>query len=66
MHITNIKRNANMTKEFEIVTEYHKTFRARSREEAEEMADAELCKMNGLGNDWVWSEYVQSIDLEGM
>lgn len=53
-------------KEYDVITEYHKTFKAHSHEEAEEMAYQELGKMVGLGNDWSWSEYCSSMDLTNL
>ena len=53
-------------KEYDVVTEYHKTFKAHSHEEAQEMAYQELCNMTGLDNDWSWSEYCQSMDLTNL
>ena len=55
--------NDNNLKEYDVITEYHKTFKAHSHEEAEEMAYKELCNMDGLGNDWWWSEYCSSMDM---
>ena len=39
---------------------------ADSQEEAEEMAYKELCNMDGLDNDWCWSEYCSSMDMTGL
>ena len=53
-------------KEYDVITEYHKTFKAHSRKEAEEMAYQELCNMTGLDNNWSWSEYCSSMDLTNL
>ena len=53
-------------KEYDVITEFHKTFKAHSQDEAEETAYQELCKMKGLDNNWSWSEYCQSMDLTNL
>lgn len=45
-------------KEYDVITEYHKTFKAHSQDEAEEMAYQELCKMKGLDNNWRMMQYI--------
>lgn len=53
-------------KEYDVITEYYKTFKAHSHKEAEEMAYQELCNMTGLDNNWSWSEYCSSMDLTNL
>ena len=53
-------------KEYDVITEYHKTFKAHSHKEAEEMAYQELCNMTGLDNNWSWSDYFSSINLTNL
>ena len=54
------------TKVYDVITEFHKTFRAHSQEEAEEMAYQELCNMHRLDNYCSLIEYCQSIDLTNL